>query len=528
MTSRRQFLERLAVVGGFGAAYSSMRAMGLTGEPTQNPPLQLARARKGASVVILGAGMAGLVSAFELSEAGYEVTVLEARDRAGGRNWTVRRGSKVEMTDGTVQTCGFAEGEYFNAGPARLPSHHQAILGYCRRFGIELETEVNLSRSALMQSPRSNGGKPFRIRQAASDARGHMSELLTKAINRGRLDDQLTLEDRDRMVAFLKLYGDLDKAYEYAGSDRAGYKIVPGAADQKGVPVPPLSMHELLDADLWIGILFDEFIDWQATMLQPVGGMDQVPRAFEKRLKGKIRHGEEIASIRKNEKGVLVAHKNVKSGQIKTIQADYAICTLPFNILAGIESDLSAEVQAALKRVKYEHSVKVAFEAPRFWEAEQIYGGISYIKSDTALVWYPSHGFHSPSGIVIGAYANGPGAARLGMKPLAARIDAARASVEQLHPGASQLLKNGINVTWSQIPYSLGPWVAPWGEGTGFAGSTIFNEPDDYKLLNRPDGPIYFATANLSQTPGWQEGAVLSAHRALGMIGERAQQSKNP
>src|SRR5476651_746874 len=109
MTSRRQFLERLAVVGGFGAAYSSMRAMGLTGEPTQNPPLQLARARKGASVVILGAGMAGLVSAFELSEAGYEVTVLEARDRAGGRNWTVRRDTIVNMNDGTTQKCAFSE-----------------------------------------------------------------------------------------------------------------------------------------------------------------------------------------------------------------------------------------------------------------------------------------------------------------------------------------------------------------------------------------------------------------------------------
>src|SRR5450432_4040012 len=109
-----------------------------------------------------------------------------------------------------------------------------------------------------------------------------------------------------------------------------------------------------------------------------------------------------------------------KSGQIKTIQADYAICTLPFNILAGIESDFSPEVQAALKRIKYEHSLKMAFEAPRFWETDQIYGGISYIKADTALVWYPGHGFHAPSGIVVGAYANGDGAARLGMKPLAA------------------------------------------------------------------------------------------------------------
>jgi monoamine oxidase len=520
---RRDFIGRLAQLGGYGAAYASMRALGMTGEPTTSPPLRLARASKGTRVVILGAGMAGLVSAWELGEAGYEVTLLEARDRVGGRNWTVRQGTVVTMNDGTTQKCAFSEGEYLNAGPARLPSHHQGMLGYCRKFGVELETEVNLSRSAKMQSPNANGGKPFRLRQAVADARGHVSELLAKAINRGRLDDQLTLEDRDRMIAFLKLYGDFNKnTNEYLGSDRAGFKVVPGAADQKGICADPLSMHELLDADLWIGVIFDEMIEWQATMLQPVGGMDQVPRAFEKRLKNKIQRGEEVTAIRKTGKGVTVAHRNLKSGQVKTVQADYAICTLPFNILAGIDSDLSPEVQQALKRVKYEHSLKVAFEAPRFWEQEQIYGGISYLKGDTGVVWYPSHGFHAPTGIVVGSYANGAGAARLAMKPLAARIDAAREAVETVHPGASQFLKNGINVTWGHVPYSLGPWVSPWGE-QAFGNSVNTNDPADFKLLNQPDGPIYFATANLSQTPGWQEGAVLSAHRVLGMIGERVQ-----
>ena len=153
MTTRREFLSRIAAVGGFGAAYTSMRALGMTGDADQAAPLQLPRPEKKTRVVILGAGMAGLVSAYELREAGYEVTVLEARERVGGRNWSVRRGTRVEMTDGSVQTCEFAEGEYFNAGPARLPSHHETILGYCRKFGVALETEVNQSRSAFMWLP---------------------------------------------------------------------------------------------------------------------------------------------------------------------------------------------------------------------------------------------------------------------------------------------------------------------------------------------------------------------------------------
>ena len=77
-------------------------------------------------MLILGAGIAGLVSAWELSRVGYDCVVVEARRRAGGRNWTIRNGTRVEMTDGTTQLCILDEPNYFNAGPARLPSQHRS------------------------------------------------------------------------------------------------------------------------------------------------------------------------------------------------------------------------------------------------------------------------------------------------------------------------------------------------------------------------------------------------------------------
>jgi len=116
---------------------------------------------------------------------------------------------------------------------------------------------------------------------------------------------------------------------------------------------------------------------------------------------------------------------------------------------------------------------------------------------------------------VVGAYANGEAGQRLGDKPLAERIAYAAASIEQVHPGCSELLRHGINVTWHKIPYSLGPWTLEWEGDDG-------NSPDDYRLLNQPDKRVYFATANLSQMPGWQEGAMLSAQRAVGMLSARA------
>ena len=250
-------------------------------------------------------------------------------------------------------------------------------------------------------------------------------------------------------------------------------------------------------------------------MLQPIGGMDRIPMAFEARLASLIKRGHEVVEMRSGERGVTVVHKDTRTGAASSVEAHYVICTLPFNILAKIDTDLSPAVTAAVKRVKYDHSLKVAFESPRFWEDQQIYGGISYVKNDTSLIWYPSHGFHAPTGIVLGAYANREAAVRLGDQPLAARIAAARTSIEQVHPGCSQLLTNGINVTWAQIPYSLGPWVLDWELPDG-------NDPADFNLLNQADGRVYFATANLSQIPGWQEGAALSAHRVIRMLGERA------
>jgi len=106
MTTRRDFLTQVGRAGGFGATYLIMQSLGLLPlQPSGASTVQLPKTSgRGKSVVILGAGIAGLVSAWELSKAGYNCVVLEARGRAGGRNWTIRKGTRVEMTDGTTQT----------------------------------------------------------------------------------------------------------------------------------------------------------------------------------------------------------------------------------------------------------------------------------------------------------------------------------------------------------------------------------------------------------------------------------------
>src|SRR4051812_20124970 len=91
--TRREFLRKVAQAGGYRATYLTMQAMGLLGTAALAEPLALEPGSSHSTkVVILGAGIAGLSAAYELGKAGYDCTVLEARDRVGGRNWTIRRG----------------------------------------------------------------------------------------------------------------------------------------------------------------------------------------------------------------------------------------------------------------------------------------------------------------------------------------------------------------------------------------------------------------------------------------------------
>jgi monoamine oxidase len=210
MQSRREFMTRVAALAGSGVAYSVAHGLGVVegSDPWIGAPALIQGSGKGCKVVILGAGPAGLSAAYELGRAGYDCTVLEARGRVGGRVWTVRRDDIVEMTDGSRQVCSFDDGQYLNAGAGRIPSHHTATLGYCREFKVPMETEVNFSGSAFVQTDRLNDAKPIALRRAIHDARGHFAELLYKSVKGGGLDQTLTTDDTEKLMSQLTMWAD--------------------------------------------------------------------------------------------------------------------------------------------------------------------------------------------------------------------------------------------------------------------------------------------------------------------------------
>jgi monoamine oxidase len=517
MTTRREFLRRVAGAGGYRATYLTMQALGLMA-PVAAEPVKLERGNAhGTKVVILGAGVAGLSAAYELTKAGYDCTVLEARERVGGRNFTVRRSSAIEMTDGSRQISAFDPGLYWNAGPARLPSHHQAVLGYCHELGVPLEVEVNTSRGARLLNPAANDGKPIELRQAINDTRGAISELLGKAINAGALDEELNAHDKERMLAFLRRYGDLTPDLKFRGSSRSGYRTLPGAASDLEARRDPVPLSVLLDEDMWGAMLFEESFDFQATMFQPVGGMDRLPDAFAKRLGNIVHLASEVTALRRQGDGVRILYLDKRSGQQKSIMAAYCLVTIPLKVLAAIDADLSPAYQAAIRAVDYGDAIKIAWQARRFWETEdQIYGGISWVKGPTALVWYPSDRFFADKGILLGGYLNRDDADAFASRSLADQLTASRSAVEGLHPGRGHELEHGMAVTWSKMPYSL-----------GIAARFRADQEREYALLNTPDGPFYFAGEHLAHVGAWQEGAILSARHTIHMLDQhrRAQRA---
>ena len=513
--SRRSLIHLVGKAGGVAAAYHTMAAMGLLAVPQAYAGPPAVPPGRGRQVVIIGAGIAGMVLAYELHNAGYHPLILEARKRPGGRNWSLCAGDTVTEIDSTQHVdWDHAEHLYFNPGPARLPYQHEGILSYCRTLGVPLEVLCNDNRAALMQDDRAFDGTPQLNRRVVNDVRGYVAELAAKAVDKDLLTQPVSAEDKDRLRMFLRDFGALDKELEYHGSPRSGWREPPDAT-QSGTPYQPLDLRQILASDFWQGPMqFGEFSTMAATMLQPVGGMGRIGQAFGRVLRDVITYEAVVTRLRRTEMGARITWRHAGTGAEHGIDAPCVVVTIPFPALSDVDADFAPATRDAMASVDYVPAGKVAFQAvKRFWELDhQIYGGISWTSRDATQVWYPSGGLQRTKGILVGAYiwSDDLGNA-FAARPLARRLSDTLDDVAHLHPEAQRFLDHGVSVAWKNIPYTRGGWA----EWSSKARATQF------PVLLKGDGPYLFSGEHMSFITGWQEGAVRSAHKVLGDIGER-------
>jgi monoamine oxidase len=524
--TRRTLIGAMARLGGAGAAYETLAAWEFLRPPaTKAAALGLpADSGAGKTVAILGAGVAGLCAAYELDRAGYDCVILEAARRIGGRSLTLRRDDSFAEAGQPPQQCRFDEGLWFNAGPGRIPHHHVHVIDYCRQFGVALQPFIFASRANLVHSGFIGNGKTMQVRRAYYDLQGHVAELLDKCTAKGDLDLPVTGNDLATLREMLATFGGLTKieragktSYSYTNQfGRAGYEVPPGLAGEPGRPLSPLALDEILRSNVWNDYIFREAeYFWQASLLEPVGGMDLFANAFARQplrrqagtIEGLVRHGAAVTAIELAADKVTVAYRD-GTGE-RSLAADYCVSTIPAPIFRTLKTNLQAAYMDAARRLPVQAAGKVGFQAERFWETkEQIYGGISWTTDVITQIWYPSSGFLAPKGVLTGAYVYGPAAVGFNARALAERLEIAREQGERLHPGYAGLVADGLAIGWNNMEFARFAWA---DEGDpAFAAAA--------EMLATPQGRFCMAGDQITYWSGWQEGALISALAAVKWI----------
>lgn len=518
--SRRELLGLIGKNAGGAAMYHAMTALGFAAESTYRGPVDLEGAPKGTSILILGAGMAGLVAAYELRRAGYTVKVLEYNDRAGGRAWTLRGGDEYTELGGATQRCEFDTGLYLNPGPWRIPYHHHGVLDYAKRLGVALEPFVQVNHNAYLHSKSAYGGRPQRFRHVQADFHGHVAELLSKAVRKHALDDAVTAEDQERLRFAMQHWGALDAAGRYVAGDesslRRGFDVSPGGGLMPAaVASQPLAFDGLLRSGLWRHLATGHIEEFQTTLFQPVGGMDGIAKAIHAQVAELVQFGARVTAIDQGASGTTVTYEDQRAGNaVRQASADYCVCTIPLSILSQIEVRCGAPLRDAIDAVPYEASVKVGLQFKRrFWEQDElIYGGISYTDLPISVIGYPSTGYGRPGkGVLLGGYVWGPNAYEFTAQPPAERVRLALGFGAQIHPQYPREFECGIAVGWHRVP---------WTQGC-FGGWSDEARDKHYRNLCAIDGRLVLAGEHASMIPAWQEGAVLSSLDAISRLHAR-------
>jgi len=560
---------------------------------TYDPYVTQQDSLNGKHVVVIGSGVGGLTTAYELlsHNSDVRVTILEARDRTGGRCLTLRTGdtltedknSDLYSSPGDSQAVRFqrpvGDSEpYLNAGPGRIPSSHKLLLDYLRRFGVAVEIYVMASDSNLTQMKGGPyGDKPVVNRQLTHNTRGWIAQMVYQ--HAAQLLGPLS-EDASRVEQLRSLmvtFGDLTPDGRYVVgtskpgqddtedvSDRAGFDELPGV--RPGEIAEAIQLDRLLASEYWKKTRFYQPADflWQPTLFQPVGGMDQVQRAFLQQvasLGGVVHLNSPVTQIdydRGSGQFVISA-----TGHEKSFRADFCFSNLAIPFLQRIltprlqdpdeKSGFSDEFKQALHAV-YEAQAN-ANETRRFlacttkvgWQADRtlwqgapfhthpdsdgmmaiacedsevgvvpIYGGISWTEHPITQIWYPSNAYHDRKGVLTGAYNFAANAARFGRMPLEERLREARVGAALFSKKFAAGLDRGVSIAWQNMAHIKGGW-AQWNnvadsvrhynhiiQGTGVDGSS---EPS-----------FFIVGDQVSSLPGWQEGAIAAALNAISRL----------
>lgn len=483
--SRRTFLSGATAAGMLLAAGCTDDGL-RSGPATTRPRPDAGAARR---VVVVGAGLAGLTAALDLSDAGWEVVVIEARDRVGGRVHTLR----------DFETTLHAE-----LGGESIDDNHRALLAMVDRLDLRTERRpANRERTGVVyRQGRRTGIAEFVAQRGGRVLQDY--DGFDVAVARLAEDVDPERPERSARAEELDARSAADLIADLTPVPEARFLI---EADTRSYyNAEPADISLLFLAQQW-AVVADVPYGAEETM-RIAGGNSQLPEAMAAAFGGAVGFGQPVGSVIHDADGVRVTTDQ----DVAPVDAAHLVLATPPRPLRDVRFDpaLPPTVAATIDGLDLGPAAKVITEYERpFWRGDGR-SGVTVADLPFGVTWDAADSYDTGGPGLLAAFITGDAAVELGNLGDEERILAVHRQLDEVYPeGRGLRAGRAATIAWGNEVFT----------GGGYAAYAPGQVIPYWPILREPVGRIHFAGEHTEALGGYMESAVRSGHRIAGEIG---------